>query len=135
MPRRKPIPLKYRMKNVDKIIREAEERGEFDNLPGAGKPIPGLGKKPYDELWWLKSLLKREELGYTVEAMAVRTEIDKALQKAATAPSESALRTILGDVNDKIRHMNRTQVAGPPSNIAEVNVNEAVRRFREQRAG
>jgi len=27
------------MPTVDEIIREAMERGEFDNLPGAGKPM------------------------------------------------------------------------------------------------
>ena len=26
---------------VEKQIREAQERGEFDNLPGAGKPLSG----------------------------------------------------------------------------------------------
>ncbi|MEV0587999.1 DUF1992 domain-containing protein [Nonomuraea sp. NPDC050310] len=26
---------------IDRQIREATERGEFDNLPGTGKPIPG----------------------------------------------------------------------------------------------
>lgn len=27
---------------INAKIREAEERGEFDNLPGAGKPLPQL---------------------------------------------------------------------------------------------
>jgi hypothetical protein len=35
---------------IDKQIREAEERGEFEDLPGAGQPIPDLDK-PFDELW------------------------------------------------------------------------------------
>jgi Domain of unknown function (DUF1992) len=35
---------------IDRQVREAEERGEFDDLPGAGRPIPGLDK-PFDELW------------------------------------------------------------------------------------
>jgi hypothetical protein len=42
-------------------IREAQARGEFDNLPGFGKPIPGIDE-PYDELWWVKDMLKREGL-------------------------------------------------------------------------
>jgi hypothetical protein len=29
---------------ADRQIREAEERGEFDDLPGKGKPIPDLDK-------------------------------------------------------------------------------------------
>jgi hypothetical protein len=40
-------------------IREAQASGEFDNLPGFGKPIPGIDE-PYDELWWVKDKLKRE---------------------------------------------------------------------------
>lgn len=43
---------------IDEIIIKAQEDGEFDNLPGMGKPIPGAGK-PDDELWWFRSWLKR----------------------------------------------------------------------------
>ena len=46
---------------IERQIREAQERGEFDNLPGAGKPIEGL-EGPHDELWWLKRMLEREQL-------------------------------------------------------------------------
>jgi hypothetical protein len=35
---------------VDRQIREAIERGEFDNLPGQGKPIKGLNGRD-DENW------------------------------------------------------------------------------------
>jgi hypothetical protein len=35
---------------VERQIREAQERGAFDNLPGAGKPIPGIAE-PDDEHW------------------------------------------------------------------------------------
>ncbi len=44
---------------VERRIREAIERGEFDNLPGAGKPIPDLDQ-PEDELAWVKRWMKRE---------------------------------------------------------------------------
>ncbi len=30
---------------VERAIREAQERGEFDNLPGAGKPLRNLGSR------------------------------------------------------------------------------------------
>lgn len=43
---------------VDRLIREAMERGEFDDLPGTGKPIPGAGTKD-DEYWWLRKWIKR----------------------------------------------------------------------------
>ncbi len=46
---------------VDKQIREAQERGDFDGLPGAGKPLPHLGD-PDDADWWVKGYIKRENL-------------------------------------------------------------------------
>ncbi len=44
--------------HVDRLIREAKERGDFDDLPGTGKPIPGAGIKD-DEMWWVRRWLKR----------------------------------------------------------------------------
>ena len=35
---------------VDKQIRDAEGRGEFTRLPGAGKPLPAGIDTTYDEL-------------------------------------------------------------------------------------
>jgi hypothetical protein len=46
---------------VERRIREAAERGEFDDLPGEGKPLPDAGR-PYDELWWVKAWLERNKL-------------------------------------------------------------------------
>lgn len=44
--------------HVDRLIREATERGDFDDLPGTGRPIPGTGTKD-DEMWWVRRWLKR----------------------------------------------------------------------------
>jgi hypothetical protein len=45
---------------IDEIIKAAQERGDFENLPGAGKPIPGAGTKD-DDLWWVRSWLERNK--------------------------------------------------------------------------
>lgn len=44
---------------VDRVIREAVERGEFDDLPGVGKPIPGAGERD-DEMWWVRNWVTRQ---------------------------------------------------------------------------
>ncbi len=44
---------------VERQIREAAERGAFENLPGRGKPLPQL-QGPADELWWARRWLERE---------------------------------------------------------------------------
>lgn len=43
---------------VERVIREAMEAGEFDDLKGTGKPIPGAGKVD-DELWWVRRWVRR----------------------------------------------------------------------------
>lgn len=42
-------------------LRAAIEAGEFDNLPGFGKPSP-LIDEPYDPFWWVRAKLKAEQL-------------------------------------------------------------------------
>jgi hypothetical protein len=46
---------------AEQLIRAAQDEGQFDNLPGFGKPIPGIDD-PHDELWWIKAKLKREQV-------------------------------------------------------------------------
>ncbi|TWT32293.1 hypothetical protein KOR34_40550 [Posidoniimonas corsicana] len=46
---------------ADAKLQAAIEEGQFDNLPGLGKPLP-LIDEPYDPGWWVRRKLKREEL-------------------------------------------------------------------------
>ena len=46
---------------ADNKIRAAIEAGDFDNLPGFGKPIASIDD-PYDPNWWVRQKLRREEL-------------------------------------------------------------------------
>jgi hypothetical protein len=43
-------------------IRQAMEEGQFDDLPGLGKPIPDIDE-PYDPNWWAKQWIRREGAG------------------------------------------------------------------------
>ena len=44
---------------AERKIREAMDRGEFDDLPGSGQPLPDLNDDP---MWWLKRWVTRERL-------------------------------------------------------------------------
>lgn len=46
---------------VDLQVQQATQRGDFDNLPGADKPIPGLDR-PHDPDWWVRQLIQREQI-------------------------------------------------------------------------
>lgn len=42
-------------------LQQAMRAGEFDNLPGFGKPFE-FDEMNYDPNWWIKRKLRREEL-------------------------------------------------------------------------
>jgi hypothetical protein len=84
---------------IDRQIREATERGEFDNLAGAGKPIEGLDQ-PYDENWWVKSLLRRESMA---DPVPLRKEIEGLLDRVSRLTLESSVRDIVTDLNNRLR--------------------------------
>ncbi len=111
---------------IDRQIREATERGEFDDLPGAGRPIPGLDR-PFDELWWVKDKLHREGLTYMSPSVALRKEADDAREVALDARTDAEARRILERVNEKIRNANRTGIAGPPLMLVPHDVDAVIR--------
>jgi DnaJ homologue, subfamily C, member 28, conserved domain len=117
---------------VERQLREAAERGAFDDLPGAGKPIPDLDK-PHDELWWVRQKLRRENLSYLPPTIALRKQAEEALEAAARAGSEDAVRRIVADINAKIIEGNRKAASGPPLNLAPFDVERVVRDWRDRR--
>jgi hypothetical protein len=114
---------------IDRQVRSATERGEFDELPGAGQPIPNLDR-PFDELWWVKDKLRREGLTYMSPSVALRKEAHEAREAALAARSDAEARRILGAINEKIRHANRTGIAGPPLMLVPFDVERVIRSRR-----
>ena len=116
---------------VERQIREATERGAFDNLPGSGKPIPDLDK-PHDELWWVRQKLRREDLAYLPATMALRKEAEDALEAAKRAPSEAEARRIVADINARIVEGNRKATSGPPLNLMPFDAERVVSAWRRR---
>lgn len=115
---------------VDRQIREAQERGEFDDLPGAGKPLPDLDG-PHDELWWLRRKLRDEGLSYVPPVLQVRKDVEEARARIARARSEQEVRRIVADVNALIREANRTVHHGPSTTLRPLDEERTVREWRE----
>ncbi|MER6445141.1 DUF1992 domain-containing protein [Streptomyces venezuelae] len=114
---------------VDRQIREATERGEFEDLPGWGKPLASLDA-PYDELWWIKGKMHREGFAVLPPALALRKEAEDALEKARAARSERQVRDILTEINEKIAAALRMPPPGPPLGLTEFDVEAEVRTWR-----
>ncbi|MFF2211922.1 DnaJ family domain-containing protein [Streptomyces antibioticus] len=119
---------------VDKQIRDAERRGEFDRLPGAGRPLPPGTDTTYDELWWIKRKMAREGLSVLPPTLALRKEAEDALAAAFAAPTERIVRKIITDVNVKLREMMYKPPPGPPLGMKPYDVEDVVRLWRERRA-
>lgn len=114
---------------VDKQIREAQERGAFDDLPGAGEPIPDLDR-PRDDLWWVKQKMRRENVSYLPPVLMLRKEIEDVRRDALEAPTERDVREMVAAINEKIVEAIRTPLAGPPLARRPLDVEEIVRQWR-----
>lgn len=120
---------------IDRQIREAQERGEFDDLPGAGKPLPNRNELN-DELWWVKRKLAEENLTMPLPpSLALRKEAETALAEARTAATEDEVRRILDEINGKIVEGNRKAMSGPPLNLMPYDVEEFLDGWRARRSG
>jgi hypothetical protein len=116
---------------VDRLIREARARGEFDDLPGAGKPLPGRNK-PYDPDWWVKQKLRRENVAPLPPTLVLRREAEDARSAAMRARSEREVREIMAEINEKIVEAIRKPCAGPPLNLMPFDVERIVDDWRRQ---
>jgi hypothetical protein len=130
---RKPAGIRFETW-IDRQIREAAERGGFDNLPGAGQPLPDLGH-PYDEMWWVKRKLRSENLSYLPPSLALRKEVHDAVEGASRAQTEEEVRERVAAINDKIRDAIRMGIRGPELNLVPFDVERIVREWRRSRRG
>ncbi|MEU7025228.1 DUF1992 domain-containing protein [Streptomyces sp. NPDC015232] len=133
MTERKPPGVSFES-FVDKQIREATERGEFERLEGFGKPLED-DAAPYDELWWVKRKMHREGMSALPPALALRKEAEDAAEAARGAGSEAQLRRVLGEINGKIVEALARPPAGPPLNLRPFDVEAAVAEWRRARPG
>jgi hypothetical protein len=119
---------------IDMQIRQAMARGEFDNLPGSGKPIHGLGGT-HDPDWWVKKLIERERItGVLPPALALRKEdagLDDQLDRDVT---EQEVRRRVADFNRRVVEARRQLLGGPPVITPTRDVDAEVVAWRERRA-
>jgi hypothetical protein len=117
---------------VERLIREAQEDGEFERLP-RGKPLPLTGGPP-PEGWWAREKLRREKLSDLPPSLAIRHEAEAVLAAVARESDERLVRERLDELNARIRRLNATHVAGPPTTLAPLDVEAIVARWREARS-
>jgi hypothetical protein len=117
---------------VERQIREARERGDLDRLAGEGKPLRFLGK-PHDPMRWVREKLEREKLSLLPDALELRREAERTLADLPRYRSEEEARDRLEALNQRIRSVNRTSWNGPPTDLAPLDVEEWLGRWRASR--
>ncbi|GAA5119772.1 DnaJ family domain-containing protein [Pseudonocardia adelaidensis] len=120
---------------IDEQIRKAEERGDFADLPGKGKPLPGIDA-PYDENWWIKSWVERE--GVPSDALLptplqLRKEAERLPEEVRDLPTEEAVRAAVSDLNRRIAEWVRAP-SGPAIPVRRVDPEAIVRSWRASRS-
>ena len=119
---------------VETAIQLAIRRGEFDNLPGAGKPLEGLGTH-HDPDWWIRRKIETENLsGLGPPALMLRVE-DRGLDgELDQLGREEDVRGVLDDFNRRVIEARRQLLGGPPVVTQPRDVEAEVVAWRERRA-
>ena len=129
MTERKPTGVTFESW-VEKQIREARERGSFDSLPGAGRPLPPTAS---DELAWVREKAKKEGLpvgALLPPALAVAKEVEDLPEVLARLRSEDRVRTIVEGLNARIDAARRGPALGPPVRTGLLDVEQVVAGWR-----
>ncbi len=133
MTERKPPETSF-VSWIDQQVNEAAERGAFDNLPGAGQPLPKRAEADAVQAW-LQDYLRRE--GVSGEELLpfplrLRKEVERLTGSVQDLGSERELREVVADLNQRILQWRRIP-EGPPVYLPLVDEEAMVAQWRDAR--
>ena len=115
---------------IERVIREAQESGKFDDVAGSGEPIPDLDR-PYDASWWARRWVTRERQRDATITLA--REVEQELPRLLAGTVEDRLRTGLESLNTKIREHNSAAPKG--NDLPLLDVDQLLREWAKRRSG
>ena len=132
---RKPPKVSFRWW-VDRQIAQARERGEFDDLPGTGKPLPRPTGNDAATDWVLREVRKggHDTKALLPPALALKREVQDLPARLAAERTERQVRDVVEELNTRIRQAYLNHHTSPPLTVALVDVEEAVEGWRRSRA-
>lgn len=118
---------------VETAIQQAIRRGDFDDLPGAGKPLPDLGGS-HDPDWWIRRKIETEKLtGLGPPALTLRVEHAQLAERMDALSREDDVRAALEDFNRRVIEARRQLLGGPPVVTPTVDVEAELTSWAERR--
>lgn len=119
---------------VESALEAAIRRGDFDDLPGLGRPLTGLHNSD-DPDWWVKQKMEQEEIsGVAPAAFQLRKEnavLDDTLDAFIF---ERDARDYLAGFNERVRAAIMDIRTGPPIFTPPRDVEEEIAAWRERLA-
>jgi hypothetical protein len=126
------VSADQRAQAVEVAIQQAMRRGDFDDLPGRGKPLQDLGGVR-DPDWWIRRKIEREKLtGLGPPALTLRTEAAQMHERLDGITAEPAVREVLEDFNRRVKEARRQLLGGPPVVTTQRDVEQEVVAWRER---
>lgn len=118
---------------VETAIQQAIRRGDFDDLPGAGKPLEGLGGS-HDPDWWIKRKIHTEQLtGLGPPALRLRIEHAEFEDRVDAFHREEDVREYTADFSRRVVEARRQLLGGPPVVTPTRDPEEEVAAWRQRR--
>lgn len=119
---------------VESALDEAIRRGDFDDLPGLGKPLSGLHNSQ-DPDWWIKAKMDHEDMsGVAPAAFQLRKENAVLEETLDVFTKESDVRTYLAGFNDRVRAAVMDLREGPPVFTPPRKVEHEIVAWHQRRA-
>lgn len=119
---------------VENSIQQAIRRGDFENLPGAGKPLPDLGAA-HDPDWWIRRKIENEKLtGLGPPALTLRVEHAEMAERLDALSRADDVREYVTDFNRRVIEARRQLLGGPPVVTPTLDIDAEVTAWEERRA-
>ena len=118
---------------VESQIKLAQNQGEFDDLPGAGKPLKLADQ--HDPDWWVKDFIRREDVeteALLPPAVLLRKEKQQVHEKVRGMRRETEVREYLADLNKRIR-LSIRDTTGPVVPTGPVDEDVIIAQWRMER--
>ena len=118
---------------ADLQLRQAMRRGDFDDLPGLGKPLTGLGEE-HDPDWWVKRLVEREKITVLPPALELRRDDEQLDDRLDRLGSADEVRREVTEFNARVRRTLYSTTGWPPVVTEQRDVEVEVTRWRQRLA-
>jgi DnaJ-like protein len=121
--------------SIDRQLREAAERGEFDNLKGSGKPLSDHGRE-YAEDWWVRDWLEREGAtsGVIPPTLALRREFEDLETRVDRLRTEREVRDYVTELDERVRKARVGLSDGPPVVLPPLDADQVVAGWKLRRS-